>query len=45
MKKLLEIISENFDAEKTFELLDDAFFQTIKSLIDKINIQDNNEKY
>ena len=42
-EKLLEIISENFDAEKTFELLDDAFFQTIKSLIDKMNMQDNNE--
>jgi len=40
--KLLEIISENVNMKRAFKLIDDILFQTIKSLIDKIILLNNN---
>lgn len=40
--KLLEIISENVNMKRAFKLIDDILFQTIKSLIDKIVLLNNN---
>lgn len=40
--KLLEVISENVNMKRAFKLIDDILFQTIKSLIDKIVLLNNN---
>ena len=40
--KLLEVISENVNMKRAFKLIDDILFQTIKSLIDKIILLNNN---
>jgi cell division protein FtsZ len=40
--KLLEVISKNVNMKRAFKLIDDILFQTIKSLIDKIVLLNNN---
>ncbi|KLE03989.1 hypothetical protein N5T96_05165 [Aliarcobacter butzleri] len=43
-EKLLEIMSDDFDAEKTFQLLDDAFLQVIQNFINRIYEGRDNKK-
>ncbi|MFY4765236.1 hypothetical protein ACOTWG_11115, partial [Aliarcobacter butzleri] len=43
-EKLLEIESDDFDAEKTSQLLDDAFLQVIQNCITRIYEGRDNKK-